>query len=88
MSEPTTIALIAPGELRRIVEECMRNVLNERDDRAIEACEWMGPEDAAHLIGVSRDYLRKLKVPVHGSPRRRRYKRSEVEAFIESRDGF
>ena len=67
--------------LERAAEEGARRALR----LVAPTSEWLDATEAAKLIGVSRDYLRRLDVPVHGSRRKPRYLRSEVEAFIATR---
>lgn len=82
-----SIVVIDTEELRSLIKsevaEGLRVALAERP--AVPACEWLDAKQAAELVGVQPAYLRRLAVPVHGSRRKPRYRRREVEQFIESR---
>lgn len=82
MSAP--VIVVSPEELARIVREAVRAELEARSTAANEpACEWIGDDDAARILGVKRDTLRKIRgLPVHRVGRRRRYRRAELDAWI------
>ncbi|WP_236516833.1 helix-turn-helix domain-containing protein [Sandaracinus amylolyticus] len=50
--------------------------------------DWIDGDEAARMLGVSRDYLRRVQgLPRYGSSRARRYRRSEVDAYLRDRAG-
>lgn len=85
-----TIVVASVDELRMIVRDEVQRALaehNARDANGV-ACEWIGDVEAAQMLGVTKDYLRKIPtLPVHKVGRKRRYRRSEVDAFIATRAG-
>lgn len=83
------IVVVEEKELQAIVaaavEDGVRRALEVRTSSS-PACDWIDADEAAQLVGVSRDYLRRLRdLPRHGSGRAPRYRRSEVDAYIASR---
>ncbi len=85
-----TIVVVGVRELREIIRDEVQRVLaahSERlDGRAVS--EWIGDLEAAQMLGVTKDYLRKIPaLPVHKVGRKRRYRRTEVDAFIATRAG-
>lgn len=75
----TAARTLSDADVEAIAEATARKL------RLVQPSDWLNATEAAALIGVSRDYLRKLAVPVHGSRRKPRYRRDEVEAFMATR---
>jgi hypothetical protein len=81
-----SLVVIEAAELERRIEAAVRRVLAERTQPS--ACEWIGADEAANIVGVSREYLLKLRdVPRHGSRRAPRFLRTEIEAYTRGRAG-
>lgn len=90
MPPDDALVLVRVGELRRVLVEDLRRVLAESRPASSAAndTDWISKEEAAKIIGVELSYLRRLKgLPRHGTGRRPRYLRSEVDAFVRSRAG-
>lgn len=80
------LVVIDVDTLRAVVREAVRAELDAaRAQPALTACDWIGADDVAALVGVSRAYVRRLDVPRYGSRRTPRFRRSEVEAWIAAR---
>ena len=82
------LVTLPAAELRELVRVTVREAVREAlaDGAAAGPSEWIGADEAAQLVGVSRGYLRRLQgLPVHGSRRAPRYRRDEVEAFVRTR---
>lgn len=87
----STVILTTPEELARLIRTAVDEAIEERE-RARAArptpatTDWIKAPEAATILGVSERWLRSMKdVPVHGSGRQRRYKRSELEAYLVAR---
>lgn len=79
-----TVVVLTREELVAAMEAAVRRVLDAREQRAPQAsAEWMTLEQAAEFLGYRPSYLRKRRdIPVHRVGRKRRYRRSELEAFV------
>lgn len=87
----STVIVTTPEELARLIRAAVDQAIEERE-RARAArptpatTDWIKADEAATILGVTQRWLRKMPgVPVHGSGRQRRYKRSELEAYLEAR---
>jgi excisionase family DNA binding protein len=67
-------------------EEMIRRVVREELDGREARDEWFGSRGAADYLGISLGHLYNLKgnVPSHKVGGRRRYRRSELDAYQES----
>lgn len=83
------LVTMTEADLRRVVADEVRRVLEERSANAARPdVDWIDGDEAAQMLGVSRDYLRRVRgLPRYGSPRTPRYRRSEVDAFLRERAG-
>lgn len=86
------VIVTTPEELARLVRQAVREELEERDRErvavveATQASDWIGPAEAATMLGVSRDYMRRVKgVPAHHVGNRIRFSRTELAEWIRSR---
>jgi excisionase family DNA binding protein len=87
---PATIVVVTVDELREVVRDEVRRALAERPSQPVDALvsDWIGDDEAARMLGMAKSYLRKVRdLPVHKVGRKRRYRRSEVDAFISKRAG-
>ncbi|MBX7197393.1 MAG: helix-turn-helix domain-containing protein, partial [Sandaracinaceae bacterium] len=71
-------------ELAAVVEAAVARALDARERADPQPpAEWLTVEEAADFLGYRASYLRKrLDIPVYKVGRRRRYKRSELEALL------
>lgn len=77
------VIVITHDELARLVREAVRAELAARPAETTRLSDWIDADEAARLLGVSRDYLRKVKaLRRYGSPRTPRFRRDEVEALL------
>lgn len=85
----STVIVTTPEELRALIRSAVDEAIEERERTrrpTTETSDWIKAEEAATILGVSREYLPKMKdVPSHGHGRQRRWKRSELEAHMASR---
>lgn len=87
---PSMVVQLTTAELRAVVADEVRRALAERDVTPANdpATDWIDGDEAARIVGVSRDYLRRVRgLERYGSRRSPRYSRREVEAFVRSRAG-
>lgn len=82
------VIVVSVDELAELVRDAVRAEFERRDDRP-EPCDWIGVPEAAELLGVHPDTVgkmaRKHGLPVHRVGRKLRFRRSELEAWVESR---
>jgi len=76
-------------DLRRVIADEVRRALETRgNEPAAPPVDWIGVDETAALLGVTRDYIRRIRgLPRYGSPRSPRFLRTEVEAFLRDRAG-
>jgi excisionase family DNA binding protein len=67
------------------LEETIRQVLREEIAAIGAPDEWLDSTEAAEYLGISRGHLHNLRatVPSHKVGGRRRYRRSELDAYQE-----
>lgn len=85
----STLVVMTEADLRRIVADELRRALADHTPAPAAApVDWIDAGEVATILGVSRDYVRRVEgLRRYGSPRRPRYRRSEVEAFLRDRAG-
>lgn len=78
------VVIISRHELAAVVEAAVARVLDARQRAEPQpAVEWLTVEQAADILGYRASYLRKRPdIPVHKVGRKRRYRRSELEALL------
>lgn len=82
------LVTMTESDLRRVIADEVRRALEERASEPHVDVDWIDGDEAARMLGVSRDYLRRVRgLPRYGSPRTPRYRRSEVDAFLRERAG-
>ena len=69
------------------LEEALRRIVREELAAHAAGDEWLGSREAAEYLGISLGHLHNLNrvVPSHKVGGRRRYRRSELDAYQEGR---
>lgn len=84
MADPIRVVTISVEELERRIEDAVRRALE-----GAPRSEWLTPDQAAELLGVARSSLKVLVrrdgLPTHRAGRSYRFKRGEVETWLEGR---
>ena len=80
-----SLVILSREELVEAVAEGVRRAL---DDRAETSPEWLTSTSAAELLGVHRKTVERLaksgRLPVHRVGRLLRFRRSDVDAYLET----
>jgi hypothetical protein len=89
MSQPeksTLVVTLSIEQLESLVATQVRRVLSEQRDAAPAASdEWLDADQAARVVGCHPKTLRIHGAPVHRIGRLQRYRRAELDDWIERR---
>ncbi len=78
------LVVMSADDVRRMIGEEIQRVLSAKPTAPAQpVSDWISADEAASILGVQKDYLRKYEgLTRYGTRRVPRYRRSEVEALL------